>query len=505
MPMEEFNRKEENIDIGAIISDASSPSTQEFKFIVKNGADVKKGQFVVTSSNVVGRVDEILKRNDYLSNERLVTGIIERGRDQFPLFEEEISVAVCEILGVIKDGKNMQRCVFPPSPGESVFYLADDVIFNILGLKENGLMLGNVLFHKVPLLLDPSNLLRKHLAILAMSGSGKSYTVGVLIEELLRREVEKGTLAVVVVDPHGEYTVYAEDEQFGLLTEVIKGEDIRFTLESMDKDLLKALLSGYKDSVIDKVWNRIVHVLTSFKEIGTPDLDDVKEAKLPDEKKPEVIEDAIERLKAYKLFEKVEEPKNWRNLKMGKLYVVDLSDIDFPIKRQAIVKMLSEKLFILRKSEQIPPFLLIIEEAHNFVPSKESKYNAVCRDSIEKIAREGRKFFACLCLVSQRPVYLSQTALSQCNTHIIMRITNPYDVDHIKKISEKITSQMASSITSLRQGECIIAGEAVNFPTFAKIREKMCKAVYHEMSLEEACKRWLEKEKKEIEDINAFL
>ncbi len=498
-------KNEVNKEIGAIISDVSSPSTQTFNFVISKNTKVKKGQFVISASNIVGRIDEIIKRNDYLSNERFVVGLMDMGRERFPLWDDETSIAVCEILGKLKENENLERCVIPPSPGESVFYLKDDVIFRILGLDHNGLKLGNVLFHNVPLILNPSKLLRKHLAILAMSGSGKSYTVGVLIEELLMREVEKGTVAIVVIDPHGEYGIYAEDEKFAASTEVINGDDVRFTLESIDKNLLKALLSGYKDSVIDNLWNRILFALREFKEKGIPDLDDVKEVTLPQEKNPNAVNEAIERLKAHKLYEKSESPKNWRNLKMGKLYIIDLSSIDSVVKQQAIVKMLSEKLFYLRKAEKIPPFLLIVEEAHNFAPSKEGKYNAICRDMIEKLAREGRKFFACLCLVSQRPVYLSQTALSQCNTHIIMRINNPYDLEHIKRISEKITSQMASSITSLRQGECIISGEAVNFPTFVKIREKMCKAVYHDVSLEEVCKQWIEKEKKENEDIRAFL
>ena len=59
-----------------------------------------------------------------------------------------------------------------------------------------------------------------------------------------------------------------------------------------------------------------------------------------------------------------------------------------------------------------------------------------------------------------------------CNTHIILRITNPNDLDHIQMSSEGIDSRVARSITGLKVGEAIIVGEAVNYPTFVKIRRR---------------------------------
>ena len=73
-----------------------------------------------------------------------------------------------------------------------------------------------------------------------------------------------------------------------------------------------------------------------------------------------------------------------------------------------------------------------------------------------------------MCLISQRPVNLSTTALSQCNTHIILRVTNPNDLDHIQMSSEGIDARVAKSITSLKVGEAILVGEAVNSPVFVE-------------------------------------
>jgi DNA helicase HerA-like ATPase len=114
---------------------------------------------------------------------------------------------------------------------------------------------------------------------------------------------------------------------------------------------------------------------------------------------------------------------------------------------------------------------LVIEEAHNFAREKAEAAEAVSKSIIETIAREGRKFGASLCLISQRPVNLSTTALSQCNTHIIMRITNPNDLEHIQMSAEGIDSNVVRSITSLAVGEGIIVGEATNHPVFFKVRK----------------------------------
>jgi hypothetical protein len=67
---------------------------------------------------------------------------------------------------------------------------------------------------------------------------------------------------------------------------------------------------------------------------------------------------------------------------------------------------------------------------------------------------------------------LSTTALSQCNTHIILRVTNPNDLDHIQMSSEGIDSRVAKNIAGLKVGEAIIVGEAVNYPVFISVRER---------------------------------
>ena len=86
-------------------------------------------------------------------------------------------------------------------PGSEVHRAEDDLIKSILDLRMNGIYLGKLQGKDIQAYLDPKKLVTKHLAVLAKSGAGKSYAVGVILEELL----EMG-LPIVILDPHGEYS-----------------------------------------------------------------------------------------------------------------------------------------------------------------------------------------------------------------------------------------------------------------------------------------------------------
>ena len=80
------------------------------------------------------------------------------------------------------------------------------------------------------------------------------------------------------------------------------------------------------------------------------------------------------------------------------------------------------------------PILLVYEEAHKYVPkSSLTKYRA-SRQSIERIAKEGRKYGVTLLLASQRPSEISETIFSQCSNFITMRLTNPIDQSYVRQL-----------------------------------------------------------------------
>ena len=213
----------------------------------------------------------------------------------------------------------------------------------------------------------------------------------------------------------------------------------------------------------------------------------------------------ISNLEVMHLFSNVTTPPIQELAKPGQLSVIDLSGFLRLNEKQIIVTYFARKLFNARHQGRIPPFIFVIEEAHNFCPEGIEKQQAISKGIIETIAREGRKFHASLVLVSQRPIRLSSTALSQCNTHILLRIVNPYDLKHIAESSEAITSDLIKTLPGLQVGEAIIVGNAVNHPIFVQVRKRKSKESSRlAMDFESALREFSRKDFQRTKDLEAF-
>ena len=142
---------------------------------------------------------------------------------------------------------------------------------------------------------------------------------------------------------------------------------------------------------------------------------------------------------------------------------------------------------------------------NNFIPEGTAAEHAVARSYLRTIAREGRKFGASLVVISQRPKRLDTTTLANCNTNIILRITNPYDLKHISESCEGLDANSEKIISSLRVGEALIVGEAVGAPTFFKVRLRKSAPSRHETTLEDSAKAFVSESDKKNSEADAFL
>lgn len=115
------------------------------------------------------------------------------------------------------------------------------------------------------------------------------------------------------------------------------------------------------------------------------------------------------------------------------------------------------------------PLLLVYEEAHKYVPNSDlSKYRA-SKQSIERIAKEGRKYGVTLLLSSQRPSEISETIFSQCNNFLALRLTNPNDQNYVKRLLPDGEASLVEKLPSLRVGECLLVGDAVTIPSIVSV------------------------------------
>jgi hypothetical protein len=499
--------------IGTVISSPEGPSTFKFDFVIKEDSGkipVNTGQFIQTQTEqgiLIGRVDEVLKTNRYFMQAESVREFEKTGRplnEMFPVDRWEYLVAKTAPLGVY-DAGNVKRVTYPPSPGSKVEKIDKEILNKFLGLDKGGLNIGEISFHDIEAKVNLTKMFQKHLAILAISGAGKSYLTSVLFEELLERKNKLGKPAVIVIDPHGEYIGFGNDPEYKNKTRVYSEKDISVGISRLSPYQIMNFLPQMSSAQKRELTTIVQNLMKKKKGYGFKELEE--EIENSDAKR--VVKDTIVswlgHLKNSKIFQKYTRPNVKSLAQPGKLSIFDLSQIVSKRDKQILVTYFASKLFWLRRTGQIPPFILVVEEAHQFCPEGVRREGALSRRIIETIAREGRKFHASLVLISQRPIQLSTTALSQCNTHIIMRVTNPYDLKHIGESSEGITSDVLKTIPGLRVGEALMVGEAVNYPLLLQVRERKSKESEKGIKFEDALLNYEKKGEVEDKDMEAFM
>jgi len=160
--------------------------------------------------------------------------------------------------------------------------------------------------------------------------------------------------------------------------------------------------------------------------------------------------------------------------------VIDLSGIPFEV-LSITVSLISRILFehgyyykVLRsnKGEKInsdAPILLVYEEAHKYVPKSDLSRFRASKLSIERIAKEGRKYGVTLLLSSQRPSEISETIFSQCSNFLAMRLTNPSDQNYVSRLLPDTLGNLCDKLPTLVAGEALLIGESVVMPSLVKV------------------------------------
>ena len=155
-----------------------------------------------------------------------------------------------------------------------------------------------------------------------------------------------------------------------------------------------------------------------------------------------------------------------------KIVILDISPIPFDV-RTSVISLLLRCFFDFcywykKVNNKSYPIAIFCDEAHLYLNEYDSSSKSA-RLSAERIAKEGRKYGASLTIISQRPREVSATILSQCNTFLCLRITNPDDQAYVKRLLPDSIASITTMFSSLRRGECILLGDSVIMPTRIKI------------------------------------
>jgi hypothetical protein len=158
--------------------------------------------------------------------------------------------------------------------------------------------------------------------------------------------------------------------------------------------------------------------------------------------------------------------------------VVDLSGVPFEVLSitvSLISRLIFDFCFHYSKLQHAQgllndiPVMLVCEEAHNYVPRSDQAAYRASRKSIERIAKEGRKYGLSLMVVSQRPSEVSETIFAQCSNFISLRLTNDADQTYVRRLFPDNANAITEILPNLAPGECVVVGDAVLLPAVIKM------------------------------------
>jgi len=373
----------------------------------------------------------------------------------------------------------------PFVPGDRVFRADPELIAEALGLGGGNVYLGLLEGQRIPVHLNANTLVQKHVSILARTGSGKSYAAGVIMEELLDQGI-----ALLIIDPHGEYTSLREPategdfDRFGIspsgygdrLTAYTPadmvlnpGADRVFRLNGVNLKAgdLSRILGIQSGTQMGVIYEAIQKIRAEKSRYAIEDI--IFEVGNSSSNAKWGVLSTLESIRDAEIFS--QDPTQVQELvQSGMGSIIDMKGV-VPDMQAMIVARLCEELFEARKINLIPPMMLVIEEAHNYCPEK-GFGKMVSTDILRTIASEGRKFGLGMMVISQRPARIDKNVLSQCNTQIILKVTNPNDLQAIRKGLEGISVEAEDEIKRLPPGVAMVVSGDIERPIIVEIRAR---------------------------------
>lgn len=487
-------------EVGIIVGEASS---NEFFFSSKPGKMPSRWEYLLTYSEedvdgtpkqveVVAQIERVLSASQALTKEldfEIIKKIIESGLADRKVWGK------ARVLGYLTETGDLQLPKKAVTPGKPIYIAPTELLEKFYSYPaDEAIRVGSLITrNEVPVSLSIKGF-RRHLGLIAQTGSGKTYLAGIIADELLRKG---GTL--IMLDPHADYvflsrnvdgkrnelsdriTVLRNPASTGRYSEAEVGKVTPYEICFSDLDLDEVcLISGISEHHVNIVagLQRALEELKSDKATFQPD-DLIKSLEDADKWKEQGVESKtingaksalkyLRRLARMQVFTDASTSID-RMLRPMHMSVVDLSGLDNEVSDYIASRILSDIYGKVSDGEFEYPVFVFVEEAHRFIPVDGKTYTGPI---IKRIAAEGRKFGVFLVVITQRPSKIHSDALSQCNSQIIMRITNPQDQNAIAMSSERLGENLLNDLPGLNTGEAVIVGEMTRAPVMARIRKR---------------------------------
>ena len=423
----------------------------------------------------------------------------------------EIYEITVETIGFYHEGiKDFINPRIPPNPGDAVFLASSETLAKVLSSKKESEIgsahIGSLLTRsdgEVPVVLSVKDVVSTHLAILASTGSGKSYTAGVLIEELMRPH---NRAAVLIIDPHGEYhtlkaietaDAFRAPDGYRPEVKIFQHEQIKVRFSTLTEADIKYLLpEGTSEKMLHFLhlaFNKMTEGRNAERGLwGYHDLrDEVAAQKYGNDNgkgdggNVSSIEGLLWRMdsrfdKKDAIFHDKDHIPLGELFRPGRVTILNLSDIEQNEQQVVVGTLLRRvnKARMMTVRQEVSsgenyldyPVFALLEESHRFAPAGAS---VVSTNILKQILSEGRKFGVGIGLITQRPGKFDQDVLSQCMTQIIMRIVNPIDQQTVAQSVEGAGREQLNELPALTKGQAVISGVGVNTPVMCRIRQRL--------------------------------
>ncbi|MYH61997.1 MAG: ATP-binding protein [Caldilineaceae bacterium SB0675_bin_29] len=547
--MEQLKTKNQKLETAVGTVKGPGETLHEFTFIAPDpDRQLKHGEFVYYTAPVGGSERQILGRitgrtavklfpDTFMADPAVpphtVAAMLGYESDATELFELTVTV-----LGFYDEHlQDFTNPRVPPQGGAPVFIAADGTLTELLSRGRQGRLgsayIGDLLSRDpgaVPVALDVRGFTSTHLAIIASTGSGKSYLAGVLLEELL---MPYNRAAVLVIDPHGEYDTLQQvqnlesfrDGGYSPRVRIFRPHDLRVRISSLTLPDLRYLLPNLSEKMhyqlgrafryAVRTWGEdkytLEQLLRAVREVGDGAQSE-DEAADEDPTTGALIWRLGAALRESSIFNDFENIELDELFQPGMCTLVQLNEVERR-EQQVIVATLLRRVYQARidtekgklqrtdRNHMPFPVFSLLEEAHNFAPANA---DAVSSDQLKTILSEGRKFGVGVGLISQRPGRLDSDVLSQCMTQCIMRITNPIDQNRIAESVESVGRDMLKELPALSKGQVIVSGASVNTPLMLRVRTRRTEHGGEDINAPAQWRHWFEHEQPAQDAENAL-
>jgi len=372
------------------------------------------------------------------------------------------------------DGRPFHDAVIRPAPPAQVADWLERVRPKHASLDVGELALAP----GVPLGLDAGGFGR-HTFLCGQSGSGKTYSLGVLLERLLMET----RLRVVVLDPNSDYVRLGEPradadaaavERFAGVARFVAvrggvrdADPVRVRFRELSPAYQAALLR--LDPLADR--EEYAELTALLEDEGIRSVADL-EAVESDALKLRAGNLGVERWSIWpgpeggSLLAELEDPDGPRCL------VVDLGSLGTREEQAVAAGAVLERLWRRRTARE--PIAIVIDEAHNICPAEPGDpVTGLATEDAIRIAGEGRKFGLYLVVVTQRPQKVHENVLSQCDNLILMRMNSTADLAHVGRVFSFVPPGLVDRATIFRQGEALVAGKISSHPALVRFGARL--------------------------------